>query len=319
MPPSVPVQAESPSRPARRIVLGTALLVGLAIWQAPGTPAVHAQESKPAAPPAAAIAPPVAPEAPTAAGSEPRAKGASAQATIKVETDARGRKSVTIEKSVAGDEDPGAGAEGDQVVSPPPPGGGRGKHGKRVTVDVFGNDREYDSFNDFVHNEPALAAMVVGCVAIVFLSPVLVIALILWYRMRKNRMLNETMLKLAEKGVVPPAEALGALAGDTSAAMTASPSTAPLLEQAKQIRRRAVASDLRKGVIMGGIGLGLTLYSMLDDGTPNGLGLVLLFVGIGYFVLWWVEDRQVGRAAAGAANAAPAPPAAGTGGSSESA
>ena len=83
------------------------------------------------------------------------------------------------------------------------------RHGKHVTVGVFGKDREYDSFNDFVHNEPELAGMIVAVVSIVFLSPVLVIALILWYRMRKNRMLNETMLKLAEKGVVPPARSPG--------------------------------------------------------------------------------------------------------------
>ena len=96
-------------------------------------------------------------------------------------------------------------------------------------------------------------------VALVFLSPVLAIGLILWYRMRKARMLNETMLKLAEKGVVPPAEALGALAGNASAPLAAAPSAAPIYEQAKQIRRRAAWSDLRKGVILGGIGLGLTL------------------------------------------------------------
>jgi hypothetical protein len=29
---------------------------------------------------------------------------------------------------------------------------------------------------------------------------------------------------------------------------------------------------------------------MLEDGTPNGLGVVFLFVGIGYCVLWFFED-----------------------------
>ena len=33
---------------------------------------------------------------------------------------------------------------------------------------------------------------------------------------------------------------------------------------------------------------------MIDDGRPNWLGLVLLFVGIGYIVLWWFEDRHAG-------------------------
>ena len=55
-------------------------------------------------------------------------------------------------------------------------------------------DKEFDSFDEFLHDEPALATMVVLIVATVFFAPVLAIALILWYRMRKARMLNETML-----------------------------------------------------------------------------------------------------------------------------
>jgi hypothetical protein len=82
--------------------------------------------------------------------------------------------------------------------------------------------------------------MVVAIVTVVFLSPVLAIGLILWYRMRKARMLNETMLKLAEKGVVTSGDALEALAGGkTAAVLQGSATAAPIYEQAKQIRRRA--------------------------------------------------------------------------------
>ena len=100
---------------------------------------------------------------------------------------------------------------------------------------------EFDSVGDFVHNEPELAGMVVAIVTVVFLAPVLAIALILWYRMRKARMLNETMLKLAEKGIVTSSDALEALAGGKQAAavVTAAAAVAPLQEQAKQLRRRA--------------------------------------------------------------------------------
>ena len=68
--------------------------------------------------------------------------------------------------------------------------------------------------------------MVVAIVTVVFLAPVLAIALILWYRMRKARMLNETMLKLAEKGIVPSADALEALAGGKQAAAVATAAAA---------------------------------------------------------------------------------------------
>ena len=50
---------------------------------------------------------------------------------------------------------------------------------------------------------------------------------------------------------------------------------------------------------------------------PNGryVGLVLLFVGIGYLVLWWFEERQLAPAAKGVGTAPPAGPPAGTNGS----
>ena len=111
-------------------------------------------------------------------------------------------------------------------------------------------------------------------------------------KMRKNRMLNETMIKLAEKGVVPPAEALEAVAGGRVSALRDGPSTAPLYEHARAVRKGIAWSDLRKGVFAGAVGLGFVFYSMLDDGSPNGVGLVLLFVGLGYIVLWYFEDRQ---------------------------
>jgi uncharacterized protein DUF6249 len=295
----VTVTAARPPRLVRRLVIGGAVVLALAIALAPRSPGVHAQDARPA--------PPAAPKAPAPPSLDSTVKGSeSGSATVDIKVD-KGKKSVTIEKSTTGK--PGVGItidSDDEDVSGPVVGVGPGKHGKRVHVGVFGDDRQYDSVSDFAHTEPGLAFMVVMIVALVFLSPVLAIGLILWYRMRKARMMNETMLRLAEKGVVPPAEALNALTGNASAPMAASPSAAPIYEQAKQIQRRAAWSDLRKGVILGGIGLGLTSFSMLDDGSPNSVGLVFLFVGIGYIVLWWFEDRQF--APRGGATAVPPPP-----------
>ena len=304
MPPATP-SAAAPPRLLRRLVLGTALLLALAVALGPRTPPVHAQPSPPAAPSA-----PAAPKAP--ADVAPPAKPTTRSATINIKADDRTVRIDTTESRGKRDTDATDDDEPD-TGSGPIIGIGKDKHGKRVRVGVFGDDHEYDSFSDFVHTEPGLAFMVVSIVALVFLSPVLAIALILWYRMRKARMLNETMLRLAEKGVVPPAEALSALS-NSNAPLAAAPSAAPILEQAKQIRRRAAWSDLRKGVILGGIGLGLTLYSMFDDGSPNGLGLVLFFVGIGYLVLWWYEERQFAPRGGGAGTNPTAPPSGGTDG-----
>lgn len=160
--------------------------------------------------------------------------------------------------------------------------------------DVVVGDLEFESFEQFVEKAPWLAALVFMVTALVFLMPLLIIVLIIWYKMRSNRMRNETMLKLAERGVVPPAEAMAAMApGSATGSFSSMPSMAPLYEQVKQVRTRAAWSDLRKGVIMLGAGLGLTFWSMLDDGSANSVGLVLLFVGIGYIVLWYFEERQL--------------------------
>jgi len=161
-----------------------------------------------------------------------------------------------------------------------------------VRITGAGGAREFDSFEQFVDQAPWIAGLVFAVTFLVFLTPILIIALVIWYKMRKTRMLNETMIRLAEKGVVPPAEAYAAVAGGSASAMQATPSTAPLYAQAKEARRRAVWSDLRKGFIVGAVGLGFTFYSMLDDGSPNFVGLILLFVGLAYIVLWYFEDRQ---------------------------
>jgi hypothetical protein len=177
-----------------------------------------------------------------------------------------------------------------------------GKHGifideggRKIRIEGLGRDREYDSFQQFVQEAPWLAGLVFFSVLLVFLVPLLIIVLLIWYKIRKNRMANETMLKLAERGVVSPAAAMDAVASGTApsvaAAAAAPPPGYPAYEHARYLRRRTVWSDLRKGIILTGVGLGLTFFSMLDDGTPNSIGLILLFVGLGYCLLWFFEDR----------------------------
>jgi len=276
----------APARRLRRIFLGGALLLGLGVAFVPPTSTVHAQE--PATPVAAT----------TPAGKS---------LTI---TDGRGTE-VRIDVRDGTRADTAAGvAPGDSTDATSSPDGAndgsaghrdaRPRKHARVTIDGLDADRDFDSFGQFVDNEPALAAMVIGIVAVVFFAPVLAIALILWYRMRKARMVNETMLKLAEKGVVPSADALDAFTGGKQAA-----AVAPYYEQAKQVQRRAAWSDLRKGVLMSGVGLALSVYSLLEDHEANGLGLVLLFVGLGFIVLWWFEERRLAPSDRASPDAAP--------------
>jgi len=179
--------------------------------------------------------------------------------------------------------------------------------GKRVRVIGLGeSDRDYDSVDSFIKHEPELAGMVVAVVSVVFLSPVLVIWLVLRHRMRKAQLLNETMVQLAERGVVPPAEAMQALGAGHLPPSVTEPVIAPgggtaatmpsLLDQARQARRRAAWSDLRKGVLIGAVGLAFTTSESINSGAPGAFGLLLLFIGLAYCGLWWYETRQIAPA-----------------------
>jgi hypothetical protein len=262
---------------ARRWVLGAAFAAGLAAWLMPQAPVVIA-----------------APVVETIHLAQAETKGGKAAAAAPAKNAAK--SAIPTEKPAddADTVDDGSAAKDDDTnITISPRGIKVDKGKKRVHVGAFGSDREYDSFQDFVQDAPWLAGLVFLTVLLVFLVPLLIIVLLIWYKVRKTRMMNETMIKLAEKGVVPPAEAMQALgANKVGATVTAGPATAPLYEQAKVIRQRAAWSDLRKGVIMFAAGFGLSAWSMFDDGTPNSVGLVLLFVGIGYCVLWFFEERD---------------------------
>jgi hypothetical protein len=279
------------SGPPRVLVLCSAVLLGFAAWSASQVPVAGAQESK--APAAAAPAIPVPPTPPT-----PPAKPAESGKITK----SVGPIGITIETDSKKD-----GAKADDTDDEDEAKDAKGKHrtiivkkdGKTVKITgVPNDDDEIDSLGEIGKMNPALASMVVGIVAVVFFAPVIAIALIVWYRMRKTRMQNELALKLAERGIVPSSEALGAVGG--GAAATPGPMAA-VGDTLREARRRTTSSDLRKGVVMTAIGLAITVYTG-SDGHPNIFGLVLLFVGIGYGVLWWFEQRPQQQAAARYAN-----------------
>ena len=171
----------------------------------------------------------------------------------------------------------------------------------------IGND-DFDSFNEALHTAPwviGLAFLVVGSI---FLTPVFLLVGIIWYKLRKTRLQNEAVLKLAEKGAMAPDQAVDAVmsgmtpevAAASAAAPLAASSATPVYQQAVISRRRAVWSDLRKGVILTAVGLSFVFYSMVESSSANWLGLVLMFLGLGYILLWWFEDRHLQRREAGA-------------------
>jgi len=51
----------------------------------------------------------------------------------------------------------------------------------------------------------------------------------------------------------------------------------------------------------------LSVHSLMTSRSPNVVGLVLLFVGLGFVVLWWFEQRHLVPPAALSRDAAPGP------------
>ena len=173
---------------------------------------------------------------------------------------------------------------------------GRSKHA-RAHIRIDG-DEDFDQIGSQLEKAPWLIGLIFLVVGSIFLTPVVLVIGIIWYKLRKTRLQNEAMLALAEKGIVPPAQAANALATGAPPA-----SVAPqVYQQAVAQRKRVVWSDLRKGIIMTMLGLALAFYSMTGEGRPNWVGLVLIFVGLGYIALWWLEGRNLEGAGAAGGN-----------------
>ena len=312
---NLPSSPATLSPAARRIVLGGAILGALIVAFGPYAPPVQAGEAyaetritRSLMVAQADVAKSARDASSAAKDAEAGAKAAAAEAKAAAKVAAKDApKGTSLTIDTDSEENPGNITIDRHGIRVENGDSGSGKH-KRVTVGIGGTDREYDSFQQFVHDDGALAGMVVAVVFVVFLTPVLITGLLIWYKLRKNRMLNDTMVQLAEKGVVPSADMLQALqSGRIAAAATAVSARASVVEQVKTLRSQAAWSDLRKGVILAATGMSFVAYSMFDDRSPNWVGLVLLFLGIGYGLLWYFEDRQL----ASPASAPPPPPAGG--------
>lgn len=150
----------------------------------------------------------------------------------------------------------------------------------------FDSDEDFEAISERMPWIIGLIFLVVGSI---FLTPIVLLVGIIWYKLRKARLQNEAMLALAEKGVLPPAQAAEALATGASPAAAAP----HVYQQAVSLRKRVVWSDLRKGVILSTVGLALSFYELTSAGGPSWIGLVLLFLGAGYVALWWLEGRHL--------------------------
>lgn len=114
-----------------------------------------------------------------------------------------------------------------------------------------------------------VAVVVVVALMAAFGMPMIVVALVLHYKTRKDRLVHETILSLAEKGVPIPPELI-------------------VTPQAPPVRVR-VRSDLKTGILVLAAGAGISLYFFESNTQAVSLGFIPMLIGLGYIVAWKIE------------------------------
>jgi hypothetical protein len=111
--------------------------------------------------------------------------------------------------------------------------------------------------------------MVVAIVSVLvsFGLPVLIVALVLYYKLRREQMVHEAIASLAEKGLpVPPG----------------------LLARSPQPTGNR---DLRSGLILIGLGIGLALFFSSVAPSIWAIGLIPGLIGVAFLVTWHFDRK----------------------------
>ena len=142
-----------------------------------------------------------------------------------------------------------------------------GKHGIVIDTDDKDEDPDLKEMKNLI---------AIPIVAIVFMSifgaPVLIVMVIGIFALIGNRMRQRTIRMMVENGQPVPAELL-----------------AP---EARRVRRR---SDVRRGVVWTMVGLGLMIFFGAVNDWEGGvwsLGLIPFLIGLGYLLIWKLENKK---------------------------
>lgn len=159
-------------------------------------------------------------------------------------------------------------------------------HKKGVHFNIGDDGESGDSVSGSHDGEiPALLIPLVGVVMLsVFGAPVLIVAVILYFGFSRNRMMHKTVRMMVEKGQPVPAA---------------------LLNPPPHVRKR---SDMRRGVVLVMIGIGLMVFlSAVNEGEGGAwaVGVIPFLIGAGYLLVWKLEGK--GEVQAKADNPPPLP------------
>ena len=147
------------------------------------------------------------------------------------------------------------------------------KHKRHFNFTIGHQDSDTDR-GDRKSNDD-IPAEVIPLVGIVFLTlfgaPVLIVAVIMYFGFSKNRIMHRTVRLMVEKGQPVP-EAL--------------------LNPPPAQRQR---SDMRRGVVLVMVGLGLTIFlGAVNDweGGAWAIGIIPFLIGVGYLLVWKLEGKK---------------------------
>jgi hypothetical protein len=148
----------------------------------------------------------------------------------------------------------------------------RKKQKKHFGFTIDDHDTDLDSL-DHGKDIPAMVIPIVGIVFLtIFGAPVLIVGLILYFSFSRQRALHKTVRMMVEKGQPVPE------------ALLAPPPPAQ--------RQR---SDLRRGVILTMIGVGLMVFLAGANDWEGGswtLGLIPFLIGAGYLLVWKLDTKK---------------------------
>src|SRR6266480_3816056 len=140
-----------------------------------------------------------------------------------------------------------------------------GRHGIVIDGDSDLGDIKADDIPEFVIPIVAITMLTI------FGAPVLIVALIMYFGFSKNRAMHRTIRMMAEKGQPIPA--------------------ALLAPRTPAVRQR---SDMRRGVVLCMVGLGLMLFFGAVNAWEGGswaIGVIPFVIGLGYLLVWKLEGE----------------------------
>ena len=122
------------------------------------------------------------------------------------------------------------------------------------------------------HHDDGFGALIaIVSIIAVFGMPIAIVGMAFYFRHRRNRMLHETVRLMVEKGTPIPPELFAGTARPTSA------NTPPRVPRATK--------DLRTGLILVGIGAGITI-------AVGKAGWIILLIGAALVVAWFIDSKN---------------------------